>query len=118
MKTTPTSDPYKVLGLERQATDAQVKRAYFQLVRAYPPEREPDMFKKVRAAYERLQTPERRARTGLFLLQPPPALPARRQPVYDLSVHPEDLVTLVLEQYFMDHAPHEKVHEPEIPSRP
>lgn len=90
-------DPYLVLQIGRRATDAEVKRAYFQLVRQFPPEREPAKFQQIRAAYERLRTPESRALVDLFLLQPPPDLPSRRRPSYDLSVHQEDLFVLAME---------------------
>lgn len=89
-------DPYLVLGIGRRSTDAEVKRAYFQLVRQFPPEREPEKFQQIRAAYERLRTPESRALVDLFLLQPPPDLPGRRRPAYDMTVHQEDLAILAL----------------------
>ena len=117
MKPLSTTDPYSVLGLDRKATQAQIKAAYFKQVRTYSPEREPDMFKKIRAAYEQLQTPERRAQTDLFLLQPPPELANRRQPTFDLTVHPEDLITLALEWYVAERAPQEEVDAPEILNR-
>ena len=91
-------DPYSTLGLDRQADDMAVKRAYFQLVRQFPPEREPDAFRKIRTAYEQLRDPESRARLSLFLLQPPPPLPPRRRADYDLDVHAEDLLALAMEQ--------------------
>lgn len=91
------SDPYIVLQLDRRADDAAIKKAYFQLVRQYPPEREPEMFQQIRAAYEKLRTPARRALVDLFLLQPPPDLPSRRRPSYDLAVHVEDLMLLTVE---------------------
>ena len=91
------SDPYRVLEIERRADDATIKRAYFQLVRQYPPESAPEKFQEVRAAYEQLRNPESRARVDLFLLQAPPILPNRRRASYDLSVHREDFITLALE---------------------
>lgn len=48
------SDPYQVLGLEPGASPEEVRRAYFQKVRAHPPERDPEAFKAIRAAYEQL----------------------------------------------------------------
>ena len=90
-------DPYGVLGLDRQASEAKIKRAYFQLVRQFPPEREPEKFRDIRTAYEQLRDAESRARIALFLLQPPPALPNCRRPSYDLSVHADDLLTLAME---------------------
>ena len=90
-------DPYGVLGLDRQASEAKIKRAYFQLVRQFPPEREPEKFRDIRTAYEQLRDAESRARIALFLVQPPPPLPKRRRPSYDLSVHADDLLTLAME---------------------
>ena len=90
-------DPYRVLGLARQAPEADVKRAYFQLVRQYPPEREPEKFQEIRAAYELLRDAQSRARVDLFLLQPSLPLPKRRSPSYDLTMHPTDLITLMVE---------------------
>lgn len=90
----PYVDPYAVLGIERKATAGEIKAAYFSMVRAHPPEREPDRFKQVRAAYERLRDPERRVESDMLLLVewPPPARP-RRQARLDLSVHREDVIT-------------------------
>ena len=93
----PVRDPYGVLGLDRQAGEAEIKRAYFQLVRQFSPERAPEKFREIRTAYEQLRDPENRARLGLFLVQPPPPLPKQRRPSYDLSVHVEDLLTLAME---------------------
>ena len=93
----PSRDPYSVLGLSRQADDEDIKRAYFQLVRQFPPEREPEKFRDIRTAYEQLRDAESRAQIALFLLQPPLPLPNRRRPSYDLSVHADDLLTLAME---------------------
>lgn len=95
---TSMEDPYEILGLDRQAGDAAIRRAYAQQVRQFPPEREPEAFRRIRAAYEQLRDPERRARASLFLLQPPPPLPPRRRLAYDLDVHVEDLFALAMEQ--------------------
>ena len=93
----PSRDPYSVLGLSRQAGDEDIKRAYFQLVRQFSPERAPEKFREIRTAYEQLRDPENRARLGLVLVQLPPPLPKHRRPSYDLSVHVEDLLTLAME---------------------
>ena len=92
------TDPYEVLGLQRGVADGEIKRAYFQLVRQHPPEQDPEKFQAIRAAYDRLKVPKTRALVDLFLLQPPPALPSRRGPKYDLDVHIEDLVTLAIDE--------------------
>ncbi len=59
-------DYYKVMGVARNATDAQIKQAYRKLARKFHPDvsKEPDAearFKEVGEAYEVLRTPEKRA---------------------------------------------------------
>jgi curved DNA-binding protein len=59
-------DYYKIMGVARDATDAQVKQAYRRLARKYHPDvsKEPDaeaQFKEVGEAYEVLRSPEKRA---------------------------------------------------------
>ena len=56
-----SEDPYAVLGLAPGATAEEVRRAYFRLVRIHTPEAHPEEFKRVRAAYETLRSPLRRA---------------------------------------------------------
>jgi curved DNA-binding protein CbpA len=65
----PADNPYKVLGVERTATEAEIKQAYFQLLREHPPERDPEGFKQIRAAYEKLRAGGERAETDLFLIE-------------------------------------------------
>ena len=94
-----SSDPYAVLGLIRGASAREIKRAYFDLVRQYPPEQQPDTFKLIRSAYEKLRTVDAKAETDLFLFQPPsPWEPRKRKGKIDLDVHAED-VWLLLQQY-------------------
>lgn len=89
----PYIDPYAVLGVARTATAAEIKQAYFTHVRAHPPEREPEMFKRIRAAYERLRDPERRAETDMVLLAEwPTPVRKRRVPQFDLALHREDII--------------------------
>ena len=92
---TPSVDPYAVLTLSRTATAAEIKQAYFTLVRAHPPEREPETFKRIRAAYERLRDPEQRLETDMLLptVWPEPAR-QRRAPEQDLTVHCEDVLAV------------------------
>ncbi len=61
-------NPYKTLGIERDATEAEIKQAYFGLVREYSPERDPEGFKRIRAAYEKLRSSGKRVETDLFLI--------------------------------------------------
>ena len=94
-----SADPYAVLGLVRGASPREIKRAYFELVREYPPEGNPDAFKTIRAAYERLRQPDVKAETDLFLFQPPSLWePRKRKGKLDLKVHAED-IDLLLQQH-------------------
>jgi hypothetical protein len=61
----PSADPYGLLGVARDATAEEVRRAYFRLVRQTPPETHPEEFQRVRAAYETLRSPMRRAELAL-----------------------------------------------------
>jgi curved DNA-binding protein len=59
-------DYYKIMGVARDATDAQIKQAYRRLARKYHPDvsKESDAeakFKEVGEAYEVLRSPEKRA---------------------------------------------------------
>lgn len=45
---------YRELGLEPGADQAEIKRAYFKLVRQFPPEKDPERFQQIRKAYEQL----------------------------------------------------------------
>lgn len=46
---------YETLGLQPGASQAEIKKAYFKLVRQHSPEKDPEMFQKIREAYEQLQ---------------------------------------------------------------
>jgi curved DNA-binding protein CbpA len=90
----PYVDPYDILGLDRTANATQIKQAYFEQVRAHPPEREAQVFKRIRAAYERLRDPEQRTETDMLLLDKwSKSNRKRRPPKMDLTVHPEDVLT-------------------------
>ena len=47
---------YAALGLEEGASEQDIKRAYFQLVRQHSPEKDPEGFRKIREAYEALRS--------------------------------------------------------------
>jgi curved DNA-binding protein CbpA len=86
-------NPYRILGLERGADDAAIKRAYFALVRVHPPERDPETFKRIRGAYERLRDPKARAETDMLLPVRWVSPAKQRKPArLDLTLHVEDVL--------------------------
>ena len=91
-----SNDPYAVLGLLRGASPREIKRAYFDLVREYPPEEQPESFKRIRAAYEKLRTAKIKAETDLALVHPPsPWEPRKRKGKLDLDFDPADIWLLI-----------------------
>jgi curved DNA-binding protein CbpA len=60
------SDPYEVLGISRQANDTEIRQRYLALVREFPPDRTPERFAAIRAAYDEVRDPENRLRRLLF----------------------------------------------------
>ena len=49
------AEMYHLLELEEGAGPAEIKKAYFRLIRKYPPEQNPEAFQKLRTAYETLR---------------------------------------------------------------
>lgn len=62
-------NPYKVLGISAAAGDADIKAAYIQMVKEFPPERFPEKFKEIREAYEAISTTRKRVAQKLFSLE-------------------------------------------------
>jgi curved DNA-binding protein CbpA len=63
------NDPYDVLGLTTEADETQIRKRYLELVRSHPPDREPERFAAVHAAYESLRDPAERIRNQLFRIE-------------------------------------------------
>ena len=70
--TVPSPDLYEILGVDRNATQEELKKAYRNLARQHHPDANPDdpaseaRFKDVSQAYEILSDPERRANYDRF----------------------------------------------------
>src|SRR5881397_3395941 len=60
------TDPYEVLGLPADCDDEIIRRRYLELVRQFSPERHPEKFAAIRAAYEQLKDLDTRLRHRLF----------------------------------------------------
>lgn len=58
--------PYEILGLPSHTNDKDVRKAYLELVRKYPPETHPDKFQKINSAYEVLKDEKSRMRFYVF----------------------------------------------------
>jgi curved DNA-binding protein CbpA len=59
-------NPFEILGIPFDADDAAVRSAYLELVRRYPPERAPEKFKVINAAYQTLKDEKSRLHYHLF----------------------------------------------------
>ena len=66
-----TLDPYRLLGVNENARDAEIRAAYLARVREFPPEKEPERFETIRKAYESIATLSARIDTELFDMIPP-----------------------------------------------
>ena len=60
------TDPYEVLGLSPDSDDTTIRKRYLELVKQHPPERAPEKFRAIRAAYDQLRDLTTRVRGKLF----------------------------------------------------
>src|SRR5580704_6635312 len=60
------SDPYRVLELTPDAGENEIRQRYLELVRAFSPERAPERFAAIHAAYSALRDPSRRLESQIF----------------------------------------------------
>jgi len=55
------SNAHQILELKSDATAEEIRKAYLSLVRQHPPDRDPDKFRDIHAAYQMLNDPMVRA---------------------------------------------------------
>lgn len=58
--------PYDILDVTPYATDSEIKQAYLQKVKLYPPEREHEKFQQLHAAFEAIKDKKSRVSYELF----------------------------------------------------
>ena len=63
-------DPARILGVEIDASQEEIRAAYLRKVKEYPPERAPVEFERIRDAYDILRDPHRRIGHLLFSVDP------------------------------------------------
>ena len=63
-------EPFKFLGLPGDASAELVRSRYLELIKKFPPDREPDKFRQLQAAYEAARDPMVLAGKLLELSQP------------------------------------------------
>ena len=59
-------DPFTILRVTDEADDAEIRRRYLALVREFPPDRAPERFQELRAAYDALSDERKRLETTLL----------------------------------------------------
>ncbi len=63
-------DPQTILDVPQDADAGEIRSAYLNKIKEYPPERCPEEFERVRDAYKILSDPRRRARVMLQSANP------------------------------------------------
>jgi len=66
-------NPYLILGVLPGASDAEIRSAYLDAIRKFPPEREPERFQTISNAYEQIKDEKSRLNYRLFDRVPPGA---------------------------------------------
>ena len=62
-------DAFEILGVPPDADEARIRESYLRLVREFPPDRNPERFAEIRAAFDDLRNPLARIERKLFSLQ-------------------------------------------------
>ncbi len=70
------TNPFAVLGVADDANEATIRARYLELVKEFPPDREPDRFREIQAAYKAASDPlvlAQRMLEGLIGSEDPPS---------------------------------------------
>lgn len=51
------AEPYEILEIDPNASEEQIRKRYLELVRQFPPDREPERFAAIRLAYDQMRDP-------------------------------------------------------------
>ncbi len=57
MNPTASVDPFTILGVSPDAGEEDVRARYLDLVKQFPPERDPEKFREIRTAFEAVKDP-------------------------------------------------------------
>jgi len=66
----PISNPFEILGVRPGASEEEIRAAYVAAIREHPAEKEPELFEKLRRAFEILRDPVERAAFELEAVAP------------------------------------------------
>ena len=66
-----SDNPFELLELTPAASDEAIKQAYLAKVRAFPPDKMPEQFQRIRSAYEMIKTQKERLAYELFHIAEP-----------------------------------------------
>jgi len=64
-------NPYEILGIDKNSSESDIKKAYFNLVKRFTPEKHGDEFKQIRGAYDQLKDSTKRVETDMFNFSDP-----------------------------------------------
>lgn len=107
------SDPFTILGVSRDAGEAEVRARYLELVKQFPPEREPEKFRQIRAAYEGAKDPQSIAKR--LVAPPDDVVPNWSAVLEDQKRHPPRLAVgflLSLGNRSTENTPENAAHPP------
>ncbi len=79
------ASPYELLAIQPSATPEDIRKAYLLKVREFPPERDPEGFKRIRQAYGLLKDAEARRKMDLTLFLRTSGLEAGLEEPTDLN---------------------------------